>query len=65
MTFPISSFIEAFQHAPRPTPEEITPHRCCECDRVQDDFAPYAVDDVPDQVIELRVSRIPSGRYVF
>ena len=59
MTFSIPSFIEAFQHAPRPTPEEITPHRCCECDRVRDDFAPYSVDDVPDEVVEYHYDSIP------
>ena len=59
MSFSVQSFIEAFKEAPRPAREEITNHRCCECDRIRDDFAQYSVTDVPESVIEYHQDSIP------
>jgi hypothetical protein len=59
MEFSISSFFQAFKQAPRPTVHELTPHRCEECDKVRDDFAPYSVEEVPDEVLNYHGDSIP------
>ena len=41
----------AFKHAPRPRIDQITSHRCWECDGIRDEFAKYAARDVPDALI--------------
>jgi hypothetical protein len=38
----------AFSDAPRPAKEEITPHRCYECDEVTARLAPHQSREVPD-----------------
>ena len=59
MSFSVQEFFEAFAEAPRPEAEEITSHRCCECDRILDDFAQYLVADVPQGVIEYHQDSLP------
>ena len=59
MSFSVPEFYEAFSSAPRPGSEEITMHRCCECDKVRDDFSEYLVTDVPDSIMEYHQDSIP------
>jgi len=59
MSFSVQSFIDAFGGAPRPDIGEITGHRCCECNRVRDDFSQFSVADVPESVIEFHQDSIP------
>ena len=59
MAFDIEPLFAAFSSAPRPAAEEITSHRCCECDRVRDDFARYSVREVPDDVLSYHGDSIP------
>lgn len=47
----------AFAEASRPTLDDITPHRCYECDEVRDGLAPYAARTVPDE--EVRADSLP------
>jgi hypothetical protein len=52
MVFSPESFAEAFSGAPRPAPDMIVSHQCCECERLRDDFAKYTAADMPDEVID-------------
>ena len=51
MSFSVLNFYKAFDSAPRPDANEITSHRCCECDDIRDDFSEYLVKDVPDTIM--------------
>ena len=42
----------AFKDASQPSVDEITLHRCLECDDIRDSFEPYSVRNVPDEKIE-------------
>jgi hypothetical protein len=44
----ITRLYAAFAEAPRPSKDEITPHRCPECDDVAARLAPHNHADVPD-----------------
>jgi hypothetical protein len=59
MSFSVALFYKAFSSAPRPRPDEITTHRCCECDKVRDDFSAYAVTEVPDEILRYHGDSIP------
>jgi len=54
-----SKFFDAFKGAPRPELDQITPHRCWECDRVRDDFSEYEVKNVPDYILHDHGDSIP------
>jgi hypothetical protein len=43
----IGRLYEAFAGAPRPRRDEITPHRCAECDEVADRLSPHTARAVP------------------
>ena len=45
----IPRLYRAFTAAPRPREDEITPHRCCECDEVTKRLAPHEAARVPDE----------------
>ena len=47
MEFSVASFFSAFRSAPRPDFDEITLHRCWECDDIRDQLSNHDVDDVP------------------
>ena len=59
MQFEIDTVYVAFDAAPRPAADEITSHRCCECDRVRDDLARFRARDVPDDVLSYHGDSIP------
>lgn len=59
MEFSISSFFEAFSEAIRPSINELTPHRCLECNKVRGDFVRYSVNDIPDDVMKYHGDSIP------
>lgn len=42
----------AFRDARQPLDDEITLHRCIECDDIRDTFKPYSVQNVPDGKVE-------------
>jgi hypothetical protein len=48
----IAGYVErlyrAFSATPRPTEDEIAPHRCCECDEVAQRLGPHESSRVPD-----------------
>lgn len=50
---------EGFTATPRPTPDEIVSHSCCECFRIRDDFSPHAWPDVPGEVFEYHWDSFP------
>jgi hypothetical protein len=43
----IARLYDAFSAAPRPDRDEVTTHRCWECDEVRDRLAPHIVHAVP------------------
>jgi len=49
----------AFDQAPRPRPEEITPHRCGECDEVAARLAPHPHAEVPDDDMDWLGDSLP------
>ena len=49
----------AFAEAPRPGRDEITSHRCSECDGIRDQFAKYSVRDVPKELIGFENAALP------
>ncbi len=49
----------AFASVPRPTVENIAPHRCDECDELRDAFAPYAAEELPIEVLRKHVFDLP------
>jgi hypothetical protein len=44
----VTRLYAAFASAPRPKKAEITPHRCCECDEVNERLGPHEAAFVPD-----------------
>ena len=59
MQFSLTSFFGAFKSAPRPELDQIALHRCCECDRVRDDFSKYDAKEVPDDLLHYHGDSIP------
>jgi hypothetical protein len=49
----------AFDRVPRPRPENIAPHTCCECEALAADLAPFASDAVPEYVLRPHVWDLP------
>lgn len=45
----IERMYKVFSDAEKPTLDEMTPHRCCECDEVRDQLHAYDKRDVPDK----------------
>lgn len=45
----IPRLYRAFVAAPRPQKDEVTPHRCWECDEVDERLAPHEAAHVPDE----------------
>jgi hypothetical protein len=45
----IERLYQAFADAPRPAPDEITPHRCGECDEVAARLSPHVARAVPHE----------------
>ncbi|MFZ6749050.1 DUF6714 family protein [Undibacterium sp. Ren11W] len=48
----INEMYLAFRDARQPSVDEITLHRCIECDDIRDTFEPYSVRNVPDEKVE-------------
>jgi hypothetical protein len=55
----LESTYAAFSKAPRPTPDDITPHRCSECDDIRNRLSQYSVRDVPDEEMVWLVEAMP------
>jgi hypothetical protein len=50
---------DAFSAVSRPSIDELTPHRCQECDALRDALAPFTVNDVPLEVLREHVFDLP------
>lgn len=48
----IDQVYRAFKDARKPSVDEITLHRCVECDDIRDTFEAYSVRNVPDEKVE-------------
>jgi hypothetical protein len=48
----VAALYSAFSQAPRPKREEITPHKCLECDEVACALAPYEAAAVPSEALD-------------
>jgi hypothetical protein len=55
----IESTYAAFSEAPRPEFDQITGHRCRECDAVRDEFAKYQVRELPDAIVDYERGALP------
>ena len=49
----------AFSSVPKPNYDQITPHRCLECDEIRDEFSKYSVRDLPAEVVKANHSSLP------
>jgi hypothetical protein len=51
--------LDAFASVPKPSHEEIAPHRCMECDELAEDLAPFEAATIPDAEFQKHVWDIP------
>lgn len=54
----IERMYRTFDDAPQPKVEEITLHRCIECDDIRDSFKSYSARNVPDSKVEWLASSL-------
>jgi hypothetical protein len=47
--------LDAFASVPKPTHEEIAPHRCMECDELAEDLVPFEAAKIPDATFRKHV----------
>lgn len=51
--------LDAFASVPKPSREEIAPHRCAECDELAENFAPFDAGLLPDALFRKHVWDMP------
>jgi len=55
----IEKMYKVFSDVERPTMDEITPHRCIECDEIRDQLYPYGMREVPDKLLGYHGDALP------
>ncbi len=55
----IEKMYQTFSSAEKPRIDEVTPHRCMECDEVRDQLHPYDQRNIPDKLLIYHGDALP------
>ncbi len=55
----IEEMYKVFENTPKPVKDDMTPHRCIECDEVRDQLSEYEKREIPDKLVNYHGDALP------